>query len=194
MSGEESPHPGLLAGSHRWVVPCAPDAAFGAVHGVAEELALPALALLVAGRGAGLHHFLICWRRAEGQSPGPGLRPAPRPRPGSVKGSAHAPTSRPHPCRLGVGGGAVGWGREPTAQIHPKSTRPLVSPGRPEQPYSAWTENGLSQHRWRVLPFLLRRAGSWGCTHISRLRGSFHRANSLPPRERHSASRSLLRV
>lgn len=72
MSGEESPHPGLLAGSHRWVVPCAPDAAFGAVHGVAEELALPALALLVAGRGAGLHHFLICWRRAEGQSPGLG--------------------------------------------------------------------------------------------------------------------------
>lgn len=67
------PHPGLLAGSPCWVVPCAPDAAFCAVHGVAEELSLQALALLVAGRGAGLHHFLICWRQAEGQSPGPGL-------------------------------------------------------------------------------------------------------------------------
>ena len=190
----------MLAGPPCWAVPCAPDAAFCAVHGVAEELALQALALLVAGRGAGLHHFLICWRQAEGQSLGPGLRPAPPPRPGPVKGSAHAPTSRPHPCSLGVGGGAVGapaiWagGRGPTPQTHPKSTCLLVSPGRPEQPYSAWTENGLSQHRWRVPPFHLRRAGSRGRTHISRLCGSFQGASSLPPRERRSASLSLLRV
>ena len=83
-------------------------------------------------------------------------------------------------------------GRGPPAQIHPKSTCPLVSPERSQQPYLVWTENGLSEHRWRVPPFHLRRAGSWGCTHISRLCSCFLGANSLPPRECHSASLSLL--
>ena len=57
-------------------------------------------------------------------------------------------------------------GRGPPAQIHPKSTCPLVSPERSQQPYLVWTENGLSEHRWRVPPFHLRRAGSWGCANI----------------------------
>ena len=83
-------------------------------------------------------------------------------------------------------------GRGPPAQIHPKSTCLLVSPERSQQPYLVWTENGLSEHCWRVPPFHLRRAGSWGCTHISRLCSCFHGANSLPPRECHSASLSLL--
>ena len=85
-------------------------------------------------------------------------------------------------------------GRGPSAQIHSKSTCLLVSPERSQQPYSVWTENSLSQHHWGVSPFQLRRAGSWGRAHISRLCGCFHRANSLPPRECHSASLSLLRA
>lgn len=99
--GRRERPPSLLAGSHRWVAPCTPQAVLYAVHVVTVEFAQLALALLVAGRGAVLHHFLICWRRAEGQSPGPGLCPAPRPRPGPVTGSARAPTSR-HPPAVWV--------------------------------------------------------------------------------------------
>lgn len=200
MSGEENARPGLLAGSQRWVAPCAPGSSFLCSPQVTVELTPAGTGTPGRWSWSRASPLPDLLGRAEGQSPRPGLCPAPGHVQVSHRLSTCTHTSDLPPAvwvseeELRVPRQSGGGGRGPPAQIHSKSTCLLRFPGKITITPTRCGPRTVSPSIAGGSAHLREGLGPGAPPHLTSMRLFPQGQLSLPPGECHSASLSLLRA